>query len=104
MIKGKSGRSVWVASRGAEGPEDGGGHPWAGQRQQSSQQLLHTLAKATEGLAKKLGKAGEKLIQVWDLNDLKDDTLEMQEHVGEDIKENVEKHVRGFVAAAGKYT
>jgi len=81
VIKGKSGRSVWVASRGAEGPEDGGGHPWAGQRQQSSQQLLHTLAKATEGLAKKLGKAGEKLIQVWDLNDLKDGTMEMKEHV-----------------------
>ena len=81
MIKGKSGRSVWVASRGAEGPEDGGGHPWAGQRQQSSQQQLHTLAKATEGLAKKLGKAGEKLIQVWDLNDLKDGTMEMKEHV-----------------------
>ena len=43
-------------------------------------------------------------MNVWDLKDLKDDTLEMQEHVGEDIKENVEKHVRGFVAAAGKYT
>ena len=50
------------------------------------------------------GKVGDHLIEVWDLNDLKDDTLEMQEHVGEDIKENVEKHVRGFVAAAGKYT
>jgi hypothetical protein len=55
-------------------------------------------------LGKNLAKAGDKLMNVWDLNDLKDDTLEMQEHVGEDIKENVEKHVRGFVAAAGKYT
>jgi len=32
---------------------------------------------------------------VWDLNDRKHDTLEMQEHVGEDVEEDLEKHVRG---------
>jgi hypothetical protein len=82
VTKGNGDRPVWVASRSAQGPEDGGGHPWAGQRQQSSQQQVQMLAKATEkGLAKKLGMAGEKIIQMWDLNDLKDDTMEMKDHV-----------------------
>jgi hypothetical protein len=62
-------------------------HPWAGQRQQSSQQHLQLLAKATEALPKKLGKAGEKLIKLWDLNDLKDDTMEMKEHVHDALTE-----------------
>jgi len=39
------------------------------------------LAKATGDLGKNLGKAGEKLIKVWDLNDLKDDAVEMKEHL-----------------------
>jgi hypothetical protein len=34
-------------------------------------------------------------MNVWDLKDLKDDTLEMQEHVGEDIKQDLDKHSRG---------
>ena len=62
-----------------------------------------SLVTATGDLGKNLGKAGNKLMYVWDLNDLKDDTLEMQEHVGEDIKGNLDKHVRDFVAVAGKY-
>ena len=70
---------MWVASRSAQEPEDGGEHPWAGRRQQSSQQQQQMLAQATEGLAKMLGK--EEIIPVWDLNDLKDDTMEMKEHV-----------------------
>jgi hypothetical protein len=64
---------------------------------------LGSVVTATGDLGKNLGKAGNKLINVWDLNDLKDDTLEMQEHVGEDIKGNLDKHVREFVAVAGKY-
>jgi hypothetical protein len=32
---------------------------------------------------------------VWDLNDRKDDTLEMQAHADEDIKEDLDKHERG---------
>ena len=56
-------------------------HPWAGQRQQSSQQLLQMLAKAAEALPMKLGKTGEKLIEGWELNDLNHDTMEMKEHV-----------------------
>ena len=58
-------------------------------------ELGEKLAKATGDLGKNLGKAGDKLMNVWDLNDLKDDTLEMQEHVGEDIKGDLDKHVRG---------
>jgi hypothetical protein len=65
-------------------------------------ELAEKLAKATGDLGKNLGKAGDKLMNVWDLNDLKDDTLEMQEHVGEDIKEDLDKHVRGAHEAVDK--
>jgi hypothetical protein len=44
-------------------------------------ELAEKLAKATGDLGKNLGKAGEKLIKVWDLNDLKDDAVEMKEHL-----------------------
>jgi hypothetical protein len=65
-------------------------------------ELAEKLAKATGDLGKNLGKAGDKLMNVWDLNDLKDDTIEMQEHVGEDIKEDLDKHVRGAHEAVDK--
>ena len=57
-------------------------------------ELGEKLAKATGDLGNNLAKAGDNLMNVWDFNDLKDDTLEMQEHVG-DIKEDLDKHVRG---------
>ena len=48
---------------------------------QLGDKLGDKLAKATRDLGKNLEKAGEKLIEVWDLNDLKNDTMEMKEHV-----------------------
>ena len=65
-------------------------------------ELGEKLAKVTGDLGKNLGKAGDKLMNVWDLNDLKDDTLEMKEHVSEDLKEDLDKHVKGAHEAVGK--
>jgi hypothetical protein len=60
------------------------------------------LRKATGDLGQNLGKAGDKLMKVWDLNDLKDDTIEMGQHYEEDIKEDLGKRVQGAHEAVGK--
>ena len=61
------------------------------------------IAKATGDFGKNLGKAGDKLLKVWDLNDLKDDTIEMKEHYEEDIKEDLDKRVLDIKQDLGKH-
>jgi len=58
--------------------------------------------QVTGDLSKNLGKAGDKLLNVWDLNDLKDDTIEMKEHYEVDIKEDLGKRVKGAQEAVDK--
>lgn len=52
-------------------------------------EITESIVKATGDLGKNFGKAGDKLLKVWDLNDLKDDTIEMKQHYEEDIKEDL---------------
>ena len=49
--------------------------------EKNSSEFGEKVAKATDDLGKNLTKAGDKLLAVWDLNDLKDDTIEMKDHV-----------------------
>ena len=51
--------------------------------ERSSSEVGEKVAKATGELGKNLQKAGETLLIVWDLNDLKDDTMEMKDHLQE---------------------
>lgn len=67
-------------------------------------EITESLVKATGDLGKNFGKAGDKLLEVWDLNDLKDDTIEMKQHYEEDLKEdlgNIKEDLGKHVANVG---
>ena len=67
--------------------------------EKNSSEFGEKVAKATDDLGKNLTKAGDKLLAVWDLNDLKDDTIEMKDRVQavdlDQWKEGLDQHVRG---------
>jgi len=44
------------------------------------------------------------MLNVWDLNDLKDDAIEMKEHYADDIKEDLGRRVKGAEKQWGKQT
>jgi len=56
--------------------------------------------KATGGLGELVGRVGSKLLEVWDLNDLRDDTMQMKDHYEPGIKEAA----GNAVASAGEHT
>jgi uncharacterized protein YjdB len=53
--------------------------------------LGDNISKAGGDFGQNLSKAGDKLLKVWDLNDLKDDTIEYKDHVEKDLKEDTQK-------------
>ena len=53
--------------------------------------LGNNISKAGGDFGQNLSKAGDKLLEVWDLNDLKDDTIEYKDHVEKDLKEDTQK-------------
>ena len=70
--------------------------------EKNSSEFGEKVAKATDDLGKNLTKAGDKLLAVWDLNDLKDDTIEMKDRVQavdlDQWKEGLDQHMRNLNA------
>jgi hypothetical protein len=69
------------------------------------------LAKATGGLAESVGRIGKTFFDVWNLNDLKDDTMQMKDRYEPSIKEaagnavtSAGEHTRMLVVSAGNHT
>ena len=67
--------------------------------------------KATGGLGELVGRVGSKLLEVWDLNDLRDDTMQMKDHYEPGIKEaagnavaSAGEHTQMLVVSAGTHT
>jgi hypothetical protein len=69
------------------------------------------LVKATGGLGETMGRIGRTLLDVWDLNDLRDDTMQMKDHYEPGIKEaagnavaSAGEHTQMLVVSAGTHT
>lgn len=69
------------------------------------------LVKATGGLGETVGRIGKTFFDVWNLNDLKDDTMQMKDRYEPGIKEaagnavaSAGEHTKKLVVSAGNHT